>query len=120
MTRTSIDHEHGGLHGPGAEPVQGFLAGLSQGAQDRPGAGLSGAAARHRPVEFDRMLQNGSSGHLMNNSRYWQRRAERVRGYAAEMADPGSRQAMLELADSYERLAQRADERAEEDELRGR
>jgi hypothetical protein len=55
----------------------------------------------------------------MNNSRYWRKRAERVRRYAAEMADPDSKQATLELADSYERLAQRADERAEEDELRG-
>ena len=24
-----VNHEHGGLHGFGAEPVQGFLAGLS-------------------------------------------------------------------------------------------
>ena len=55
----------------------------------------------------------------MNNNRYWQKRAERVRCYAAEMGDPDSRQAMLELADSYERLAQRADDRAEEDQLLG-
>ena len=25
----SLDHEHGGLYGPGAEPVQGLLAGVS-------------------------------------------------------------------------------------------
>jgi hypothetical protein len=56
----------------------------------------------------------------MNNNRYWQKRAERVRRYAAEMADPDSRQAMLELAASYELLARRADERAEEDQLLGR
>ena len=29
MARPSLDHEHGGLHGAGAEPVQGFLAGIS-------------------------------------------------------------------------------------------
>jgi hypothetical protein len=37
-----------------------------------------------------------------------------LRCCAAEMGDPDSRQAMLELADCYELLAQRADERAEE------
>jgi hypothetical protein len=56
----------------------------------------------------------------MNNNRYWQKRAERVRCYAAEMTDPDSRQAMLELAESYRLLAQRADERAEEGQLLGR
>jgi hypothetical protein len=58
-------------------------------------------------------------GILMNKSRDWRARAEKVRRYAAEMPDPDSRQAMPELADSYEQLAQRADERAEEDRLRG-
>jgi hypothetical protein len=56
----------------------------------------------------------------MNKNRYWQTRAERVRRYAAEMADPDFKQAMLGLADSYELLAQRAGERDEEDQLRGR
>jgi hypothetical protein len=44
----------------------------------------------------------------MNNGRYWQKRAERVRRYAVEMTDPNSKQAMVDLADSYELLAQRA------------
>jgi hypothetical protein len=66
------------------------------------------------------MPRNGLSGTLMNSSRYWRKRAERVRSYAAEMTDPESKQAMLELADSYELLAQRADKRDEEDQLRGR
>jgi hypothetical protein len=66
------------------------------------------------------MPRSGLSGILMSKSRYWQKRAERVRCYAAEMADPDSRHAMLELADSYERLAQRADERADENKLQGR
>src|SRR5258706_13604391 len=29
VARPSLDHEHGGLHGAGAEPVQGFLAGIN-------------------------------------------------------------------------------------------
>ena len=28
MARPPVDYEHRGVHGPGAEPVQGFLAGL--------------------------------------------------------------------------------------------
>jgi hypothetical protein len=29
LARTSVDHQHGGLHGAGAEQIQGLLAGLS-------------------------------------------------------------------------------------------
>jgi hypothetical protein len=36
MARPSIDHEHRGLHGLGAEPVQGFLAGLIKGPASGP------------------------------------------------------------------------------------
>jgi hypothetical protein len=56
----------------------------------------------------------------MNRSRYWRKRAERLRGYAAEMTDQESMRALVELARRYERLAHQADERAEEDEVRGR
>jgi hypothetical protein len=66
------------------------------------------------------MPRNGLSGILMSNSRYWRKRAERLRRVAAETIEPESKQALLKLADRYERLAQRADERAEEDQLRGR
>jgi hypothetical protein len=31
LARTSVDHQHCGLHGAGVEPVQGLLAGLSWG-----------------------------------------------------------------------------------------
>ena len=67
------------------------------------------------------MPRNGLGGRpLMINNRYWRKRAERLRRIADETIDPDSRRVMLELADSYERLAQRADERAEEDQLLGR
>jgi hypothetical protein len=55
----------------------------------------------------------------MSNSRYWRKRAERLRRVAAETIEPESKQALLKLAHSYELLAQRADERAEEDKLQG-
>jgi hypothetical protein len=31
MVGASLDHRHGGLHGAGAQPVQGLLAGLKEG-----------------------------------------------------------------------------------------
>jgi hypothetical protein len=66
------------------------------------------------------MPRNGLSGILMSNSRYWRKRAERLRRVAAETTESESKQALLKLAEGYERLAQRADERAEEDQVRGR
>jgi hypothetical protein len=65
------------------------------------------------------MPRNGLSGILMTNSRYWRKRAERLRRVAAETIEPESKQEVLKLAHSYELLAQRADERAEEDKLQG-
>jgi hypothetical protein len=56
----------------------------------------------------------------MNGSSYWRKRAERLRGYAAEMTDQESKRALVELAHRYERLAHQADEQAEEDEMPGR
>src|SRR4029077_8618046 len=47
MARSSLNHEHGGLYCPGAEPVQGFLARLS-----RTRAMASAEAAIKRPREF--------------------------------------------------------------------
>ena len=42
----SLDHERGGELGPGAEPVQGFLAGVSAvGACDDRGTGLRAGGA---------------------------------------------------------------------------
>jgi hypothetical protein len=34
--RPSVDHQHGRLHGVGAEPVQGLLTGLNDGRRNRP------------------------------------------------------------------------------------
>jgi putative transposase len=37
VARSSINHQNRGLHGLGAEPVQGFLAGLANHLDDRQG-----------------------------------------------------------------------------------
>jgi hypothetical protein len=65
------------------------------------------------------MPRNSPSGILMSSSQYWRKRAERLRRVAAETIEPESKQALLKLAYSYELLAQRADERAEEGQLLG-
>ncbi len=66
------------------------------------------------------MPRSDLSGISMTNSGYWRKRAERLRRVAAETNEPESKQAALKLAHSYELLAQRADERAEENKLQGR
>jgi hypothetical protein len=50
---------------------------------------------------------------LFYDPQHWHERAEDARKVAAEILDPISRRAMLDIAESYERLARRAIERAE-------
>jgi hypothetical protein len=56
MARPSINYEHGSLHGAGAEPVQGFLAGLSYGGRRGrrvlDGDAISLAAIKQPPAFF--------------------------------------------------------------------
>jgi hypothetical protein len=42
---------------------------------------------------------------------HWRFRAEEARGMAEHIADPKSKQMMLDVAADYERLAKRAEER---------
>jgi hypothetical protein len=50
---------------------------------------------------------------LMNNPQHWQDRAEEARVNAEQMSDPESKRMMLEIADGYIRLAERAARRRE-------
>jgi hypothetical protein len=52
---------------------------------------------------------------LLNNARHWRGRAEEARTLAEEMRDEFSRQQMLAIADGYDRLAKRAEERTKSD-----
>jgi hypothetical protein len=49
---------------------------------------------------------------LINDPKHWRDRAEEIRTLADDMHDEISRQMMLRIAEDYERLAQRAEERA--------
>jgi hypothetical protein len=50
-------------------------------------------------------------GKLLNDARHWRDRAEEARIRAEQMRDPDARAKMLGIAASYERIAERAEER---------
>jgi hypothetical protein len=52
-----------------------------------------------------------STRHL-NDPKHWRTRAEEARSSAEQMTDLEAKQMMLAVAEDYERLAQRAEERA--------
>jgi hypothetical protein len=49
--------------------------------------------------------------HFIRDPEHWHQRAEEARVLAAYMNDEESKQAMLRIAEDYERLAKRAEER---------
>jgi hypothetical protein len=49
---------------------------------------------------------------FINDPEHWKARAQEARKLAEEMNDAAARQAMLTIADEYEKLAQRARERS--------
>jgi hypothetical protein len=49
-----------------------------------------------------------------HDPQHWRDRAEDARRLAAEIIDPPSRRTMLEIAESYESLARRAEQKMQE------
>ncbi len=52
----------------------------------------------------------------LNHPAHWRRRAEETLRIAAQLDDPAAKQAMLEIAEQYERIAAIAEKRAVADE----
>jgi len=50
--------------------------------------------------------------HFINEPDHWRARAEEARVLAKQMNDSESKDAMLRIAEDYERLAKRAEDRA--------
>jgi hypothetical protein len=50
--------------------------------------------------------------HITNNPEYWRERAEEARAIAVQMLDARSKSIMLGIAQNYEKLAARAEQRA--------
>ena len=49
---------------------------------------------------------------FINDPEHWRQRAEEARTIADQMHDPQSKEAMLKIAEDYERLGERAERRA--------
>jgi hypothetical protein len=47
---------------------------------------------------------------FVNDPRHWRERAKEARELAVALTDPDKKQAMLEIAQAYERMAERAHE----------
>src|SRR5262249_24130985 len=52
--------------------------------------------------------------HIFDDPKHWRGRAEEARTLAKQMNDTASREMMLGIAKDYERLAERAEQRAQE------
>jgi hypothetical protein len=48
---------------------------------------------------------------LLDNPKHWRERAEAARTVADQVEDPAAKTMMLNIANSYDRLAQRAEQR---------
>jgi hypothetical protein len=53
-----------------------------------------------------------SNTSIINNHKHWRERAEEARVMAEQMVDPEARRMMLGIADGYDKLASRAEQRA--------
>ena len=53
--------------------------------------------------------------HPFDDPKHWRQRAEQARALAEQMSDAPSREMMLGIAKDYERLAERAEQRALEE-----
>ena len=49
--------------------------------------------------------------HILDDPKHWRDRAEKVRSLADGMNDPETRRRLASVADDYEKLAKRAEER---------
>ena len=53
--------------------------------------------------------------HIFDDPKHWRQRAEQARVLAGQMSDATSKEMMLGIAKDYERLAERAEQRAREE-----
>ena len=51
----------------------------------------------------------------LNHTDYWRKRAEEARAIAVQMMDPHTKATMLAIAQDYDKLAKRAEDRAGKD-----
>jgi len=59
-----------------------------------------------------RRLRADMPASFINDPEHWRHRADEARSIAEQMSDSPSKEAMLRIANDYERLAERAEQRA--------
>ena len=75
---------------------------------------INGVKARRRRASDLRRSRERSfvPASLINNPQHWRKRADEARSLADDMKDEISKQMTLQIADDYEYLAKRAEQRA--------
>jgi hypothetical protein len=73
---------------------------------------LVGTGMSYIGVKPTRSVSNLMSDHSINDPKHWLDRAKETRALSEQIGDPEAKRTMLKNADDYERLAQRAKERA--------
>ena len=71
----------------------------------------SRARSRTCPTALTESSRFRMTRNLMDDPEHWRARAEEARVHAEQMKDPETRRMMLGIAESYEQIARRADER---------
>jgi hypothetical protein len=65
--------------------------------------------SRRKPVAIMAPLRQGRPMPEMHGAAHWCSKAEQIRAIAAGMQDPPTKTTMLNIADSYDRMARHAD-----------
>jgi hypothetical protein len=80
------------------------------------GVGIAPLLKSATPIEAELFPHPGLSmpSHIFDDPEHWRQRAEQARALAEQMNDTASREMMLGIAKDYERLAEQAEQRAQE------
>ena len=68
--------------------------------------------SRERRQQRDEAAMPDTSASIATDPKHWRDRAEEARAMAVQMSDRETRNMMLDIAESYEKLANRAEKRA--------
>lgn len=94
----------------------GAVAAVTQGSNLKFSTKAPAALERHRRRGVG-SVRGGHMQFLRHNAEYWHSRAEEARAVAEMMTDPEAKRILLEIAESYARLAKGAAKRGDGQEV---